>query len=50
MLEFLFEVGDAPGGFGNSVTLPAGFPDTVEIRLVSDGAMVRAEYRQVGGE
>ena len=50
VLEFLWETDDAPGGFGGSVTLPAGFPDTVEIRVVSDGEMLRAEYRQVGGE
>lgn len=50
VLEFLFEVGDAPGGFANSVTLPSGFPGTVEIRVISDGEMLRAEYREVGGE
>ena len=50
VLEFLFENDDAPGGFANSVTLPAGFPDTVEIRVISDGESVRAEYRPVDGE
>jgi hypothetical protein len=32
------------------VTLPSGFPDTVEIRVTSDGEMLRSEYRPVGGE
>ena len=50
VLEFLRESNNVPAGFGGSVSLPSGFPDTVEIRIVSDGEMLRAEYRQVGGE
>src|SRR5918992_1374052 len=50
VLEFLRETDDSPAGFGGSVTLPSGFPDTVEIRVTSDGEMLRAEYREVGGE
>ena len=33
VLEFLRETDDSPAGFGGSVTLPSGFPDTVEIRV-----------------
>jgi hypothetical protein len=50
VLEYLRENNNAPAGFGGSVTLASGFPGTVEIRIVSDGELLRAEYREVGGE
>jgi cytochrome c len=50
VLEFLRETDNSPAGFGGSVTLPSGFPETVEIRVTSDGEQLRAEYRPVGGE
>jgi cytochrome c len=50
VLEFLRESDNAPTGFGGSVTLPADFPDTVEIRVVSDGTQLNAFYRAVDGD
>ena len=50
VMEFLRETNNSAEGFGGSVTLPSGFPDTVEIRVTSDGEMLRSEYRPVGGE
>ncbi len=49
VLEFLRETNNTAAGFEGAVPLAADFPQTVEIRVTSDGTWLNAYYRRVGG-